>query len=424
MQPSRASWVYISLFILGLLGFLFYFGAGVIMALGGLINIFNPSAIAEAAQPLGLAVMFFLIGVLLAPGTWSAFRKMDGRDETMRAARLPFLPWHIPVLLAVWGIGLFAGQWAAGADSPAWILLPILLPFCVVPPIWLALGLAGRDYNFHPRWRSWGTLNIGATLGPFLILLAEVVILGILLVLVILFIVSQPELAGSLEALASRLQAARTEEEALAAIGPLAASPAAIGLILLAVSILVPLIEEALKPLAVWLLARQLNTRLDGFVLGAICGTAYSLFETGGIGSAAGSDWLTLLGARGGTSILHVATSAWMGSAIVPAFRERKILQLLGVYAMAIFLHGAWNALSIFNGLGPAASGQPGGEWIVAAGRFSSYGLGALTAIFLALIIFQQNRFNLLHEQHAASIAAIDAIPASSEPEIPQTMIR
>ena len=423
-NTSRTSWVDISLFILGLLGILFYLGIGFVMAFSGLLGIANSVDSAEAAQPILLGVMFGLIGFLLVPGAWILFRNMTGRLEPDREARLPFALWHIPIILIIWAIGLLAGQWAVDAPSPAWMLLPMLIPLSVFPPIWLMLGLAGRGYDFRPRWRNWNALTIGATLGPFLILITEVIVLAVLLVVVILFIVSQPEMTAKLELLSTRMRFAQTEQELLAVMGPLAASPAFIGVVLLAVSILVPLIEELLKPLAVWLFARQLNTRLDGFVLGAICGAAYAIFETGGISPAAGGDWLTLLGARGGTSLLHVATSAWMGSAIVPAMRERKILQLLGVFAMSILLHGTWNAFSIFNGLGPAAIGQPGGEWIVAAGRFSVYGLGALATLFLALIIYQQNRFEQQHNQLATAVIAPGASLPTSEPESLETVIR
>jgi len=411
MHPTRHSWTHTALFILGLLGFLFYMGVSALTGLGGLLNNANSTATLEVVQPLALAAMFFIVGMLLAPGAWSAFRRMNGREEYPSAARLPFRLWHIPLLILLWLGGLFLGQWAAESNSPAWIILPLLMPLCVIPPIWLALGLAGRGYNFNPRWRSWNTLTIGATLGPLFILVAEMVILGILLIAVIVFIVSQPDLFQSLEALVLRLQSAHSEEEVLAAIGPLVTSPRAIGIILLAVSLLVPLIEEALKPLAVWLFARQLNTRLDGFALGAISGAAYSLFETSGIGSAAGQDWLVLLGARGGTSLLHIAASAWVGSAIVPAIRERKWLLLLGVYASAVGLHGTWNALSVFNGLGLAAEGQPDGRWMLALAGFSAYGLAALAALFLALLIHQQNRFSAIQDQSLAA-ALQEAAPA------------
>ena len=422
--PPRTPWMEISLIILGLIGLLFYWGVAALMVISGLLGMSGTSSAAEASQPFVLGTMFGFIGLLLVPGLWTAFQKLQNRIEPDGDARLPFALWHIPLILIAWAAGLFAGQWAVDAPSPAWILLPILIPLCVVPPIWLIMGLAGRGYHFRPRWRNWNALTIGTTFGPFVILIVEVIVLGTLLAAVVLFIMSQPEMMEKMQALAFRMQYAQSEEAMLALMGPLVASPGFIGTLLFAVSLLVPLVEELLKPLAVWIFARRLETRLDGFVLGALCGAAYALFETGGLGAAAGGDWLLVLGARGGTSLLHIATSAWMGSAIVPAIRERKIVQLFGVYALSIFLHGTWNALSIFSGLGAAANGQPGAGWLVAAGKFAPFGMGALAAVLLALVIFQQNRFQDLHNQKMAmAIAPVADLPAS-ESENPETVIR
>lgn len=423
MQTApRNSWVNIALVILGLIGILCFWGLAAVMLLSALLNTVNGLTADEIAQPLILSVMFAIVGFLLLPGAWLAFRQTNTRLAPDGKAGLPFALWHIPLILLIWSLGLLGGQWASNSPAPAWMLLPFLVPLCVLPPIWLMIGLAGRGYNFHPVWRGWNTFTIGSTLGPFLILVFEFLVLGLLIGAVIIFIAAQPELMAKLELFAMRVEFAQTEEQLMGLMGPIVASPAFLAIVLLAVSILVPILEEFLKPLAVWMFARQLNTRLDGFVLGAISGAAYAVFETGGISAAAGEDWLALLGARGGTSLLHITTSAWMGSAIVPAIRERKWLNLLGVYAMAIFLHGTWNTFSIFNGLGPVAAGQPGAEWIVTAGRFSGFGLAALALVFIALVIHQQGRFQIAHQ--ALVLANTPAVQPPAEAESTETVIR
>ena len=420
----RNSWSSIALLILGLIGILFFWGIGALMIFTGLLNLANGVSGLETAQPVSFGVMFGVTGFLLIPGVWLAFRQTNTRLEPDGKAGLPFAFWHIIPIILVWAAALQAGQWASTAPDPAWILLPLILPFCVLPPIWLAIGLAGRGYNFHPQWRGWNTFTIGSTLGPFLIIVFEVIVLGMLALAAILYIALQPEIMNGLETLAAQVDLAQTEEQIIALMGPVIANPVFIAIVLFGVAVLVPLIEELFKPLAVWLFSRQLNTRFDGFVLGAISGAAYAVFETGGISAAAGEDWLVLLGARGGTSLLHIATSAWMGSAIVPAIRQHKWLKLLGVYAMAIFLHGTWNTFSIFNGFGPIAEGQPGAEWIVSLGNFSAFGLGALALIFLALIIHQQNRFLAEHQSLLPASTPIAPLTSPAESESTKTVIR
>ncbi len=81
-------------------------------------------------------------------------------------------------------------------------------------------------------------------------------------------------------------------------------------------SVMIPMLEELVKPLAVWLFGNQISTPAQGFALGALCGASFALLETFGV-SAQSDDWTTLLLTRLGTDILHVTTAALMGAAIV-----------------------------------------------------------------------------------------------------------
>jgi hypothetical protein len=116
---------------------------------------------------------------------------------------------------------------------------------------------------------------------------------------------------------------------------------------LIYVAILVPAIEELFKPLGVWIFGSKLASPAQGFALGALSGAGYGLIETLNISGQSG-DWAILLFSRIGTGLLHITTSALMGTAIVLAWRERRYLRLLGTYFLAILLHGSWNALAVF----------------------------------------------------------------------------
>ncbi len=130
--------------------------------------------------------------------------------------------------------------------------------------------------------------------------------------------------------------------------------PGTIITILVYLSILVPLVEELIKPLGVWILARKLNSPSQGFALGALSGAGYGLAETINVSGQVG-DWGSLLFTRIGTGLLHITTSALMGAAIVMAWRERRYLRLAGTYLIAILLHGLWNAAAITYGISAVA---------------------------------------------------------------------
>ena len=143
-------------------------------------------------------------------------------------------------------------------------------------------------------------------------------------------------------------------------LSPFLTKPAVIIIVLAYTAILVPALEEIFKPLGVWLLAGKLESPAQGFTLGALSGAGYALIETIGVSSQTG-EWASLLFSRIGTGLLHIATSALMGAAIVLAWRERRYLRLIGTYSFAVLLHGLWNKFAMlftFSGLAELLS-QP-----------------------------------------------------------------
>jgi hypothetical protein len=185
------------------------------------------------------------------------------------------------------------------------------------------------------------------TLAPFILFTLEIIIGIIILIAIVAYVMTQPELASQLQSLSRQIGVVgRESEAALELLSPFLTKPAVIGIALFYMAMLVPAIEEIFKPLGVWIFAGKLETQAQGFALGALSGAAYALFETFGVsGQSAG--WAILLLTRIGTGLLHITTSALMGAAIVLAWRERRYLQFLRTYFLAVLLHGSWNALAV-----------------------------------------------------------------------------
>jgi RsiW-degrading membrane proteinase PrsW (M82 family) len=170
-------------------------------------------------------------------------------------------------------------------------------------------------------------------------------------------------------------------------------NPLAIYGMLATLAFLVPLLEELLKPLAVWfLLGRQLSAA-EGFVAGAVCGGAFTLLESLMTLSSSGQNdgWAALVVARAGTSLLHISTSALLGWALAHAWRSRSAgcsayLRLLLAYLLAVSLHGIWNGLSIVFSVGIAlATPPPALAWIA---RLAPAAPLALLGLVVGLFIF------------------------------------
>jgi hypothetical protein len=221
---------------------------------------------------------------------------------------------------------------------------------------------------------------------------------------------TQPQLLSELQGLSQRIMIAGPESEAARAlVFPLLMRPGVLISALIYVAVLVPAAEEIVKPLGVWLFARQLDSPAQGFALGALSGAGYALIETVGVSGQQTAEWASLLLSRIGTGLLHITTSALMGAAIVLAWRERRFLRLVGTYILAVLLHGLWNAFAILFTFSSLAEffDQPSD-----LSRFQP-------AILIAMAILATALFLILAASHRNVRAAIPAVVLPTEGEKP-----
>jgi hypothetical protein len=115
------------------------------------------------------------------------------------------------------------------------------------------------------------------------------------------------------------------------------------------ISVLVPLVEESLKPIGVWFLAGQKITPAMGFGYGVISGAGFGLFENLGNTSAGGDTWALLAATRITTLLLHCFTAGLVGWALASAWSQRRYLRLGVAFAIAVLIHGLWNGMAILS---------------------------------------------------------------------------
>jgi hypothetical protein len=300
--------------------------------------------------------------------------------------------WQIVVCLAVAGIAIWLGRLILENEQVSWLLLPLLTLPAVVLPIVVLFGLGSRSISLGPRWRTWNVLGISMTLVPFLTFILEAVAVVIIFILVILYISSQPALLAQLERLSTQIYTIQQDPESLPGlVAPLLLRPGIVAISFLFFSVMIPMLEELVKPLAVWLFGNQISTPAQGFALGALCGASFALLETFGV-SAQSEDWTTLLLTRLGTDILHVTTAALMGAAIVLAIRERRYLRLLGIYLLSVSLHGLWNGLAILFTFSGLAEMYLPKSLLNGLSAPVAVALGVLAILLLAILILSNRR--------------------------------
>ena len=362
-----------------------------VLVLVGIIAFFDSStSSANSASLFIIAASFTAIGMLLLPSAGFAFFRLSGRT-------IPGLPswahkFRPSLLIFLFPIVIFVGYLVSEYTDLAWLILPILHVLAVGLPILWVLYMGVRNLPLGSPQRMWGVFGSGLVLGPGLIMFAEILVLVLIIFIGIFFIANRPGLVEELTNLSQWLITSNpTPEMVLERLSDYLINPIVLLVIITFGSIMVPLIEEAIKPIGVWLLWGRSLRGAAGFAAGAISGAGYALFESLSLTSSS-QEWAIIVVARAATAVIHILTTALMGRALVLAWRKKKYSQLFFTYFGVVLIHGFWNGLTLFVAFTSIVDEQllnidlP--SYILALGRLAPVGLIFITVgCFIALIM-------------------------------------
>lgn len=345
---------------------------------------------------------FFISGVILCLPTILSISRWFGwkAPSWLENLKIPRLRSLLFAFLAV----LVTGYEISTHSFTTAIFLPFLHMGGIVIPILFALGLGLRGVVNGSAQRKWGAFSVGLGLAPPLIFLIETIALVIFVLTIAVYISQDEALSREIGQFAYRLRSfSAAPEEIFQQVQPYLSQPTIVLLILFFSAIVVPLIEEAIKPLAVWMLSTRLSTSAEGFSAGALSGAGYALLESFLLASTR-EQWVGAVIGRSGTAFIHIFTAALMGSALVEAWRQRRYFRLAIAYLCAVFLHGSWNALAILFTLRTLTEGNQGFWSIEWANRLAYSTPLSITAIATLLAIGLW-RFNHLLRKKSGTIS-------------------
>lgn len=376
--------------LLFIVGALTFFSVALLMAITALGTVLAGQAVG-AQQTIILTVSAFQ-ALILVGAAFVAIQRFREQSFSERDSSFTISPWQVVISLVLAGVALLAGYQLIESSIANWLLLPILTLPAVVLPLFVLLGLGIRGIPLGTRWQSWNVFGLAMTLVPFILVFLELFALLFIVIVAMVILMSQPGFATEMQHLSTQMY--RLDPQSQAAqevIAPYLMNPGVIAVSVMYFAMIVPLMEELLKPLGVWFFARKLASPAQGFALGALSGCAYGLIETLGV-SGQTADWASLLLARIGTGALHITTSALMGAAIVEAIRSRRYVGLFIVYALAVSLHGLWNTLAIFFAFGNLAElfelQSPLREWMSPL----NIGMAILTFVLIGILTWTNRR--------------------------------
>lgn len=331
------------------------------LALLGLFSLAqNPSGPEEVQALFSLATTFGLIALLLLPSTVLAAIRLLGKP----VPNLNF-PWFqrvsvigfslVPVLIL---IGFLIMQ----LPMVAVFILPWFQLAVVALPIWWLLETGRQGLPPYTSERGWGVFSISVTMTMPVIIFIEMIMVGAIIAGIIAYInITNPDILQQLLKTLERLGNSPMDREAvLRIIRPYLNEPVIIYSLIAITAGAIPLLEELLKPMALWLLAGKRLTPREGFIGGMICGAAFALLESlGALGNPGTNSWAIVAIGRIGTGILHISASGLVGWGMANAWTEGRYSRLVVAYLIAFGFHALWNTTALVAGLKELAQFSP-----------------------------------------------------------------
>ncbi|MGA2490436.1 MAG: PrsW family glutamic-type intramembrane protease [Anaerolineales bacterium] len=348
----------ISLLVFSIIGMLGLAGRGIyLVALS--ISSFKFASMTDLASSFFGAFGMFFCAILLLPTLIYCVRWLKGQE--IRPAKLPPPKgWQVGGLLGAWVLMIILGLIMNNLpEYGSLVALPFFLLVIAMPVAslaWIAIG--GLPVG---SWRRlWAAFGIGMTGSTLVAMLLEYSLVGIAALAAGIVAASNPEWLAIFQQVRNQITNASDVQSLLTTLAPYLTNPLVLLLALVFASVLAPIIEETLKPAAVWLLGKRLRSPAEGFALGALCGAGFALLE--GMLAASGS-FLILgagLAARAASSLMHITTSGLTGWGIASARMEKRYGRLAWTYLLSISIHGLWNGSVILAAFGALRLTLPG----------------------------------------------------------------
>lgn len=253
-----------------------------------------------------------------------------------------------------------AGWLTAGQEALSIFLLGMInILVTGIPVLWIYL-VSQNGIKGGSQGRKWRIFGFSFTIMPFVVMIVELFAILILVGFVGIWMAYKmsinPQLQSELLFLSNKISQIEGDLDGIVQlIQPYILQPGVIFWVIAISSGIIPLIEELLKPIAIWSLAGRKISPQEGFVSGVLCGAGFALLENLLYFQAAVTpgDWLLMALGRIGTAVLHILVSGLVGWGMARTWWDGKWIPLIAMTLGAVALHGFWNALALLSGIAP-----------------------------------------------------------------------
>jgi hypothetical protein len=350
---GRAKIYAIAQVIISSLGFLSSLaGAGILLSFGIFSSLIEPQTTSEAGLMLVIGWTSLLIAFAFIPAFFSALLHLQGKS--MPALKKSTQQIGKVVLFIIWLLSILAVLLTSQYQALNLITSFLILPLVLVPILFFFL-IGSRNLSLGNLPRAWGAVAFNFAITMPVVLMVELVLFVIIFLIVAVWLAGQPELLSQIMLFSEQITSGVMESmEADKLLVDLISQPMVLNGSILVIAVLVPLLEELFKPMAIWFLAGKNLTPAQGFVGGLIGGACFAMLESlGAVGIPADSEWLILLFGRTGTGLLHITLSGMVGWGFASAFYNNNWGRAIFTYLTAVTIHGLWNFFALLSGIVP-----------------------------------------------------------------------
>ncbi len=377
----------------------------------------------SSTRPFSLAAVAVTYSLLLLPSVILPLYRLLGKPLPELRAREPFR--LATFLLFVWPALVLSGWFASKQPALSWFLMPVLSILTIGIPVWWLVEAGRRKLPGGSLQRSWGLLGYGVVPNVLLILTTELLAIVALVVAYGLYVSSRPDLLAELETLAQRIRAMGNDPQQIMQFAQSFFSrPGAVYAVIGVGAVLMPMIEEALKPLGLWFIARRIHTPAEGFNAGLICGGAFAFVESLNLANGmATTGWTSVVFARVGAGLLHVACSGLVGWGLASAWTEGRYLRQALTFLAAVALHGTWNFFGLLMGLWTLLPATTDGPAVGSPSRLTTLVGPAVLAALAALMLFVLLRLNARLRRDTATAVPVEENQAAVSARNPDLLV-
>jgi len=333
---------------------------------------------ADEMSVLSTSILLISISALNVPTLITSIGNLQ--RKTSHQSLQPLFP-KAKYLIVVWLLIIAAGYFISHERSRIFLLAPLTVA-AVIIPVWWLIEFSRKGLPRSTKLREWGTLTIGLTVAPIVIIMIELILIVVAVIVVMIGLGFQPDLSSQLLSFLENINLYQGGIGKIEQIPyEIMKQPMISAAIFLTIGLIAPLIEEIFKPMSTWFLLSRPLEEYEGFSLGLISGGAFAILESAGMVIQIDiQDWLIAITLRAATGVLHIGLSGLVGYGLARSWHQKRLGRGILYIFTATILHGAWNSLALLSGFSfSVLSKEPGAE---------IFGTSNILSLFFMIVVF------------------------------------